>query len=96
MAEYLIRTKDGDWPAIHADRLAAALAPEGSGCQPVLGYGDLRLTCGAATVAFSGEDSGWQVSVDGIGEHEADRLVEVFTQRVSVESGQPCTWLGLG
>jgi hypothetical protein len=94
MSEYLIRTEDGDWPAIHKDRLAAVLTPPGSGCQVEPGWGDFRMRCGGAVLAFSGEDSGWQVVVEG--EDQVDALTEALTERIAAEVGQPCYSVNLG
>ena len=97
VSEYLIRTETGDWPAIHADRLAAALAPDDSDCEPMSGWGDLRLRCGAATAIFSGEPVGWQVIIEGgVSEDQADGLVQRFTERVSAETGETCNWIRIG
>jgi hypothetical protein len=97
MSEYMIRTHEGEWPAVHRDRMAAVLVPEGSAYQPVNGWGDFRMASGGTVVAFSGEMSGWQVIVGGdLDDEVADALVERITRQVSAEVGQPCEWIRYG
>jgi hypothetical protein len=55
------------------------LTPVGLECRPVEGWGDFHLRCGDASIAFSGEDVGWQVTVDGL--ENADALVARVTER---------------
>ncbi len=94
MPEYLIRTDSGEWPPVHRDRLAAVLLAPADQCEQVEGCGEFRMRCGNAVLAFSGEESGWQVAVEGVvSEDESDRLISEATERISAEVGQPCTWL---
>lgn len=95
MAEYVIRTAAGEWPAFHATRMSAVLQPaEGFDCVPVEGWGDFRMTCDGATVSFSGEMHGWQVVVEGpMSDDDSDRFAEVVTRQVEAEVGEPCEWV---
>jgi len=95
MAEYLIRTGAGEWPAFHRDRMESVLIPsEGFQCEPVEGWGDFRMSCGDTTVAFSGEMHGWQVVIEGaMSDGDGDRLVEIITRQVAAEIGEPCEWV---
>ncbi len=52
------------------------------------------MPCGDAVLAFSGEESGWQVVVEG--GDDVDALIEALTQRIADEVGQPCYWVNLG
>lgn len=96
MSEYLIRTRAGrDWPAFPRSRAAEVLTPADLRCTPVAGPGDFRLRCGDADVAFSGEDVGWQVTVEGYLE-DADAFVARVTDQVADAAGEPCEWLRVG
>ena len=58
MMEFLIRTRSGhDWPAVRRDRLVEVLTPA-----------NWR---GQAEIAFSAEDTGWLVLINGPMEPEA-------------------------
>jgi hypothetical protein len=98
MSEYLIRTLEThEWPPIHRDRLAEVLAPEGWPCQQIEGWGDLRLICDGTEIAFSGEEVGWQVTVDGpMATDDVDRVIAVVTSQVGREVGKPCESLSFG
>ncbi len=93
--EYLIRTAGThEWPALHRGRLAEVLLPAGFGCEQVEGWGDFRMRCGAAVVAFSGEQPGWQVSVEGpMPDAECERLVITLTRQIEQAAGERCEWL---
>jgi hypothetical protein len=91
-----MRTQVGhDWPAFPRSRVAEVLTPTGVECQPVEGWGDLRLRCGDAYVAFSSEDVGWQVAVDGDLENPEVFIARV-TEQVAEAAGEPCEWLRIG
>ena len=52
------------------------------------------MACDETTIAFSGEDMGWHVIVDGpMTEKDANRLVEVVTRQIGVEVDERCEWL---
>jgi hypothetical protein len=66
MTEYLIKNADGSgWPAVHKDALAAVLAPKGWESEEIAGWGDHRIRLGGAEISSSGEEVGWQVTVEG-------------------------------
>lgn len=71
------------------------LLPEGWECEPVEGWGDFRMRCGRVEVAFSAEESGWQVVVDG-DLPDADAIVAQVTRQVEQAVGEPCEWISLG
>ncbi|MGB8860351.1 MAG: hypothetical protein WCC60_13880 [Ilumatobacteraceae bacterium] len=98
MPEYNIRTKENrEWPRVHRDLLPSVLMPEGFGCAPADGWGDFRMTCSGSTITFSGEEIGWQVSVEGsMGERDADALIAAVTEQVEQASGEACEWLAIG
>jgi hypothetical protein len=96
VAEYLIRTANGEWPAVHATRLSAVLQPAaGYACKQIeAGWGDFRMSCDDATVAFSGEMYGWQVVIEGrISDDAADRFIEIVTKQIETEVGEACEWV---
>lgn len=95
VADYIIRTSDTqDWPAVHVDRQAQVLLPEGHGCEQADGWGDFRMMCGGTTVTFSGEMNGWQVVVEGpMARDAADALIEVVTRQIEAEVGVACEWV---
>ena len=93
--EYLIRTRDShEWPAFHRDRHAEVLLPAGFGCLPVEGSGDFRMQCGQVEISFSGEDTGWQVTLEG-NLPNADELMTQLTRQIVAAVGEPCEWLPL-
>lgn len=77
--------------------MSAVLRPSsGFNCEQVDGWGDYCMTCGEATVAYSGEMNGWQVVIDGpMSDADCDRLVETVTRQVEAEVGEPCGWICL-
>lgn len=95
MLESLIRTADThEWPAFHRDNLAEVFAAPGSGCVPVEGWGDFPVRWGDTEISFSGEEVGWQVTVEGSPDQEdAAALVEAMTRRVERVAGEPCEWI---
>jgi hypothetical protein len=96
MREYLIRTVAGPaWPAVHRDRLAAVLQPQGWQCTPEPGSGDQRVRCSGAVVSFSGEDVGWSVVIEG-DLPDADAWIDQVTRQIAAASGENCEWIGLG
>ncbi len=93
--EFLIRTSGGhDWPAFPRTRTAEVLQPAGWTCEPVDGAGDFRVRAGEAEVAYSGEEVGWHVTVDG-DLPRAEEWIDQVTQQVAAASGEPCEWLDL-
>ena len=95
MSEYLIRTSGShEWPAFHRDRRTEVLLPAGFDCLPVEGWGDFRMQCGQVEISFSGEDTGWLVTVEGDLPH-ADELIGKLTRRIAAAAGEPCEWLPL-
>jgi hypothetical protein len=67
--------------------------PAGLGCTQIEGWGDFRMRCGDAEIAFSGEEVGWQVVVHGALSSPAETLIERITQQVSRACGVPCEWI---
>ena len=94
MKEYLVRTSDAhDWPSFATD-LAAVFVQPGSGCAPIDGWGDFRMRRSAAEVSFSGEEVGWQVSIEGpMDDATVGALLAQITERVGEASGQACEWI---
>lgn len=94
MKEYLVRTSGAhDWPSFATD-LAAVFIPPGSDCSPIDGWGDFRMRCGAAEGSFSGEEVGWQVSIEGpMDDATASALLSQITERVGDASGEACEWI---
>ena len=92
ISEYLIRTAGThELPAFPGRRLADVLVPAGFGCEQADGWGDFRMRCGATQIAFSAEDPGWQVIVDGpMPDTDRERLVTTITQQIGQATGQPC------
>ncbi len=95
MPEYLIRTRDThEWPGFSKVELADVFMPPGIGCVQVDGSGDFRMRYEAAEVSFSGEEVGWQVSIDSpIDTVTADRLLALLTNRVGDAHGEECEWI---
>jgi hypothetical protein len=95
MSEYLIRTASThELPAFPRGPLADVLVPAGFVCAQADGWGDFRMRCGATQIAFSAEDPGWQVIVDGpMPDADRERLVTTITQQIGQAAGQPCEWL---
>lgn len=96
LAEFLIRTTEShEWPAFR-DPMADVLIPKGSNFAAIEGWGDFRMAGTDAVVAFSGEEVGWQVIVEGsISAERAEALVGVVTEQISRSYGEPCEWLRL-
>jgi hypothetical protein len=70
------------------------LKPDGFGCLPIEGRGEFRIQCGQAEISFSGEDIGWQVTVEG-DLPEANKLMVQLTRQITAAVGEPCEWLSL-
>ena len=92
--EYLVRTSDAhEWP-VFAAALAEVFMPAGFDCTQIEGWGDFRMRCGAAEVSFSGEDVGWQVSIEGpMDDATADALLASITARLGEACGEQCEWI---
>jgi hypothetical protein len=61
------------------------------------GWGDFRMMCSGSTIAFSGEEVGWQVSIEEpMDERDADALIAAVTEQVERASGDACEWLATG
>jgi hypothetical protein len=74
--------------------MGAVLMPDGFGCAISDGSGDFRMVCSGATVSFSGEEVGWQVSMEGTDDRSwADALVTAITAQVGAACGESCEWL---
>lgn len=95
MLEFLIRTAEThEWPAFHSDQLAAVFAAPGSGCVPIEGWGDFRVRWQDSEISFSGEEVGWQVTIEGSpGQEDAATLIDAMTRRVESATGEPCEWI---
>ena len=95
VTEYLIRTSETqEWPAFDRGRVREVLTPRGFECSATKGWGDYRLRCENAEVAYSGEERGWQVTVEG-DLPNADRFIAQVTAQVADAAGEPCEWLRL-
>jgi hypothetical protein len=95
VAEYLIRTAEAhDLPLFDRERNAAVLTPARFACTPIEGWGDFRTRCGDAEVAYSGEDAGWQVIIEG-SLPDPDRFIAQVTAQVADAVGESCEWLRL-
>ena len=96
MREYLIRTAEYEWPGVHHDRLLDVVIPAGFDCKPVEGFGDVRLRCGRVEVSFSGEAPGWLVVFEGdLEDLDTEAFVDVVTEQIAREVGEPCESLRL-
>lgn len=89
--DYLIRTRDDldGWPLLiaHSDQ-PSVFQPAGWVCIPVEGWGEFRFRTGETEVAFSGEDPGVQVIIDGpMSRAEADRMVQVIADQLAAHTG---------
>jgi hypothetical protein len=95
MPEYLIRTATThELPAFPPGPLADVLVPAGFACEQADGWGDFRMRCGATQIAFSAEDPGWQVIIDGpMPGTDRERLVTAIARQIAEAAGQPCEWL---
>jgi hypothetical protein len=95
MCEYLIRTASThQLPALQRGRLADVLLAPGFSCERADGWGDFRMRCGDTQVAFSAEEPGWQVTLEGpMTDADRERLVTTITQQIGQATGQPCEWL---
>ena len=96
VAEFLIRTTDShEWPAFR-DPFDSVLIPAGSDFRAIEGWGDFRMATGDTVVAFSGEEVGWQVTVEGpMTAERAETLVGIVTEQIGQSYGEPCEWLRL-
>jgi len=95
--EFLIRTRDGhEWPPVRNDRVAAALTPSGWDCAIVAGWGDHRVRCGEAEIAFAAEHVGWQVSIEGpMSAEVAEQFIAKVAEQVEREVCEPVDWIQL-
>jgi hypothetical protein len=94
-AEYLIRPSSHDgWLGIPANSLAEVLTPRGYGAEPGAGFGDLHLHATGYEISFSGEDPGWQVSIDGdIAHLDTDELVARVARQIEDFTGSATEWV---
>ena len=80
--------------AAPSGRLADVLVPAWFGGEQADGWGDFRMRCGATQIAFSAEDPGWQVVVDGpMPGTDRKRLVTTIAQQIGQATSPPCGWL---
>jgi hypothetical protein len=93
--EYLIRTViTHELPAFPDGLLAEILVPAGFGCEQADGWGDFRMRYGPTEIAFSAEDPGWQVTVEGpMPDTDREGLVTTIPEQLGQATGQPCEWL---
>lgn len=91
MREYLIRAADGSgWIPIHRKRLPDVLLPRGWNARQSDGWGDFRIEVDGAQIAFSGEDPGWQVVIEGdMDPATADKLLETLRAQIEAATGTP-------
>jgi hypothetical protein len=94
-SEYLIRPASPDgWLAIPASALAEVLTPRGYDLRAGPGFGDLHLQAAGYEIAFSGEDPGWQVTLDGdIAHLDSDELVAQIARQVQDFTGTATEWV---
>ncbi len=95
MREYLIRPVEGhDWIPVAADALAQVLTPAGWDVHVVPGLGSHRVSVDGVEVAFSDDQVGWQVSVEGQLSHDrADALVDTVARQLAAHAGVATTWV---
>ena len=92
MKEYLIRGSDdpGGGLGVRTTDLFDVLAPEGWTSSPAAGWGDLRISVAHGEVAFSWEEPGWHVIVEGrIPDDEAERMIGQIAAQLTAATGQP-------
>jgi hypothetical protein len=96
-AEYLIRPASHDCQLLFpAAALAEVLIPPGYGLQPAEGSGDLHLQTAGYEISFSGEDPGWQVSIEGeIAHLDTDVLVAQVARQIEDYTGIAPEWYRL-
>ena len=88
MSEYLLRSVDDDWFDLPADQLPEVLRPNTIESSPVTGWGDHRIAVEGAEIAFSYEDPGIQVIIEGtIPETIARRIIEEVLANVERSTG---------
>lgn len=93
MREFLIRTTAGhEWPGFHVSRIADVLVPNGWSAEPFAGDGDFAVRVGEATVSYSGDMPGWQVTICGELDREEEWIAAV-TAQVAEAAGEPCEWI---
>jgi hypothetical protein len=89
MAEYLIRRTDGDWFDLLPRQYSEALRPSSHPIEQVAGWGDYRIRMHGAEIAFSFEDPGIQVIIEGeLGAATADTVVAQICQNIERVTGQ--------
>lgn len=72
--------------------MASVLLAEGWASEPIDGEGDFRARVEGIEIAYSGEEVGWQVVVDGDLPRAEDWMAQV-TEQVAVAAGEACEWL---
>ena len=94
-AEYLIRPASHDgWLEIHVNSLADVLTPNGFDVQPSPGWGDLHLQGEGYEVSFSGEDAGWQVTLNGdLANLDTDELVAQVARQIEDFTHTATKWV---
>lgn len=94
-AGYLIRPSSHEgWLEIPASSLAEVLTPRGYPTEPGDGFGDLHLRATDYEISFSGEDPGWQVSVDGdIAHLNTDELIAQVARQIEDFTGTATEWI---
>jgi hypothetical protein len=94
MLEDLIRPRDrAARIPIPADDLAQVLTPRGWDCEVIDGWGELRIRVDNAELAFSGEDVGWQVIVEGdLSRDAAGTIVAAITKQIEQACGVQPGW----
>jgi hypothetical protein len=89
MREYLIRRTDGEWFDLEYSRFGDALRPSSFSAESIEGWGDHRIRTEGVEVAFSYEDPGIQVTVEGsLPPAVADQIVDEIRQNIERVTGQ--------
>jgi hypothetical protein len=83
--EYLLKADDGE-PLIVG---VSALRPPDYRLEPIQGWGDYRMRCGPGEIAFSFEEFGIQMVIDGPqSDFDDDRLAEALRASVEAATGR--------
>jgi hypothetical protein len=84
---------DVGWIAVHADDVQRVLTPNGWDAAVIEGWGDHRVRIDNTEVSFSGEDAGWQVSVEGpMAAATADAVIETVAHQLAAYSREQTIW----
>jgi hypothetical protein len=97
MSEYLIRRTDGEWFDLPVSRFHEALRPSSFPAERIEGWGDYRIQVEGVEIAFSYEDPGIHVNIEGaLPAQVADRIVNEIRENIERVTGQQGHIIALG